>query len=220
MASRGRGLKRLDAEQLASIYLTAKERVIDAGFAEEIDWLAGLVFEELNESAFLRESAWVVLSSGFRESILRRKFSDVSAAFLDWVSAELIVVQAESCRDSALRAFRHQGKIDAIVSIVQRVATQGIERIKEEIRTRGTLFIQELPFMGPVTACHLAKNLGFPMVKPDRHLTRMARHTGYKSADQMCHVISEMVGDSVSVVDLVFWRYATITDNYDREFGD
>lgn len=40
-----------------------------------------------------------------------------------------------------------------------------------------------------------------------------------ESADQMCRVISEIVGDSVSVVDLVFWRYATITSSYDREFG-
>jgi hypothetical protein len=56
---------------LAVLYLTAKERVIEAGFADEIDWQEKVSLEDLDESTFLRESAWVVLSSGFRETVLR-----------------------------------------------------------------------------------------------------------------------------------------------------
>jgi hypothetical protein len=56
---------------LAVLYLTAKERVIEAGFANEIDWQEEVSLEDLDESTFLRESAWVVLSSGFRETVLR-----------------------------------------------------------------------------------------------------------------------------------------------------
>jgi hypothetical protein len=56
---------------LAVLYLTAKERVIEAGFADEIDWQEEVSLEDLDESTFLRESAWVVLSSGFRETVLR-----------------------------------------------------------------------------------------------------------------------------------------------------
>ena len=73
--------------------------------------------------------------------------------------------------------------------------------------------------MGPVTARHLAKNLGMVLVKPDRHLTRLAAKTGYKTAEGMCHTIAEVVGDSLSVIDIVIWRYATITNSFQIDTG-
>lgn len=203
-------IKPLEPKQLASLYMTAKERVIEAGYADEIDWQEEVIFADLDEPTFLRESAWVVLSAGFRETIVRRRFGDVTKAFLDWSSADLIMNERESCRSNALLAFGNQKKIDAIMGIAERVATEGIDMIRKEIRSRGTEFIQELPFMGQITARHLAKNLGVVMVKPDRHLARMAITTGYGTADEMCRTIGEIVGDSLSVIDIVMWRYATI----------
>lgn len=215
MASRGVETRPIEPEQLASLYLTAKERVIEAGFAGEIDWQEEVSFNDLDEPTFLRESAWVVLSAGFREAVLRRRFGEVSRAFLHWASADSIIAQRETCRTGALAAFGNQRKIDAIVGIVEQVANEGIETIRQQIKNRGTEFLQELPFIGPVTACHLAKNLGLVMVKPDRHLTRMAAKTGYESADRMCRTISELIGDSLPVIDIVIWRYATINDRYE-----
>lgn len=200
----------LTPRQLASLYLTAKERVIDAGFANEIDWQEDVSLDDLNESTFLRESAWVVLSSGFRESILRRLFVDISSAFLNWGSAALIVSHRETCERKALLVFRNERKISAILEIIERVASTGIEAIRRQILDRGTEFLTEFPFIGPVTACHLAKNLGVPIVKPDRHLTRIAARAGYESPDRMCRVISEYVGDTLGVIDVVLWRYATL----------
>lgn len=219
MASRQIQLKRLEPDELASFYMTAKERVIDAGFADEIDWQADIVFTDWGETTFLREAAWVVLSSGFRESVIRERFPAVSAAFLHWKSAEAIIDQHEACRSNALLAFGNLRKTDAILHIVQRVACDGIDAIREEIYNRGTQFIQELPFMGPVTSCHLAKNLGMEIVKPDRHLTRLAKKAGYDSVEQMCRTIADIVGDTLSVIDVVFWRYATIADAYDLGNG-
>lgn len=211
MARLGMEIKPLAPKQLAWLYMTAKERVIEAGYADEIDWQEEVSLADLDEPTFLRESAWVVLSAGFRETIVRRRFGDITKAFLDWSSADLIMTERESCRSNALLAFGNQKKIDAIMGIAERVATEGIDMISKEIRSRGTEFIQELPFMGQITARHLAKNLGVVMVKPDRHLARMAITTGYKTADEMCRTIGEIVGDSLSVIDIVMWRYATIT---------
>ena len=219
MANRGVEIRPLEPEQLASLYLTAKERVIEAGFADEIDWQADVSFDDFDEPTFLREAAWVVLSAGFREAVLRRRFGEVSRAFLHWASAHLIVAQCETCRADALGVFGNQRKIDAIVGIVERVADEGIDTIRQQIGSRGTEFLEELPFIGPVTACHLAKNLGVVMVKPDRHLSRMAVGTGYESPDRMCRAISELVGDSLSVIDIVIWRYATITGSYEVKCG-
>lgn len=200
----------LGAEQLATLYMTTKERVIEAGFADEIDWQEEVSYADLDESTFLRESAWVVLSVGFREAVVRDRFSEVSKAFLHWSCATLIMSHRETCRSNALAAFGNRRKIDAILRIVERVAAEGIDAIRTEIEGRGTAFIRELPFMGPVAACHLAKNLGVPIVKPDRHLTRMAAETGYESAESMCQTIAEVVGDPLSVIDIVMWRFATI----------
>lgn len=202
----------LEPKQLAWLYITAKERVIEAGFADEIDWQEEVTFNNFDEQTFLREAAWVVLSSGFRETIVRRRFSEVSEAFFHWSSSNLIMTQRENCRVKALRAFGNQRKITAMLEIAERVATEGIERIREQIANRGLEFIQELPFMGPVTSRHLAKNLGVALVKPDRHLVRLASMTGYETAEGMCRTIAKIVGDSLSVIDIVIWRYSTITN--------
>ena len=132
----------LDSIQLASLYLSAKERVIEAGFADEIDWQEEVSLDELDESTFLRESAWVVLSAGFRETVLRRRFTQISEAFLCWSSARSIVAQREACRSNALAAFGNERKIDAVVAIVERVAGEGIEVIRRKIANQGAQFLQ------------------------------------------------------------------------------
>src|SRR6185436_20028855 len=71
-------------QRLARLYLDIKESLIEAGFAKEIDWQYDLSIKRLTESQFLRESAWVILSSGFRETVLRLKFHAISDAFLSW----------------------------------------------------------------------------------------------------------------------------------------
>jgi len=207
----------LTPRQLASLYLTAKECVIDAGFANEIDWQDDVSLNDLDEPTFLSESAWVVLASGFRETVVRRRFADISSAFLHWVSADLIITHRETCRSQALLIFRNQRKINAILKIVERVAEVGIEVIRRQILNRGFEFLREFPFIGPITALHLAKNPGVPVVKPDRHLTRMAVWTGYESPDRMCQTISEYVGDSLAVIDVVMWRYATLSNREERQ---
>jgi hypothetical protein len=219
MASLRVEIKPLEPRKLAWLYMTAKERVIEAGYAGEIDWQEEISFTNLNEPTFLRESAWVVLSAGFREAIVRRRFSEFSKAFFQWSSADLIMTKREACRSDALVTFGNHRKIDAILRIVERVAIEGFDKIHKEIGSRGIEFIRELPFMGPITACHLAKNLGVVLVKPDRHLSRFAAKTGYKSAEQMCHAIAETVGDSLSVIDIVIWRYATIVGSLEIEHG-
>lgn len=200
----------VDGRVLASLYLFAKERLILGGYAEEIDWQEEVAFENLDVRTFLREAAWVVLSSGFRESVVRSRFPEISAAFCHWEDTESILAQCGTCRQRALRAFGNQRKIDAIINIVERVADLGIESIRGEIRRRGLDFLMELPFVGPVTSCHLAKNIGLVMAKPDRHLSRISARAGYESVRSLCLAISELVGDSLSVVDLVIWRYATM----------
>jgi hypothetical protein len=205
--------------RLIEAYVDAKVAITKGGFGHEIDWQYLLDFEAIGESQFLQELAWVVLNSGMREMVVRKRFGGVAAAYLHWESASRIAANSESCREAALCEFGHRGKIDAIISAARRVDCVGFNQIKAEIADRGASYLESFDFIGRVTSLHLAKNLGLDVVKPDRHLCRVAEVAGYDSPATMCRFISEETGDKVSVVDLVIWRYATVTGDYCRRFA-
>ena|SRR2546429_204774 len=206
-------------KNLVRAYIIAKEVVIARGFADEIDWQEGVSLHVITERDFLRESAWVVLSSGMRASVIREKFAAIGEAFYGWKSADEIAHSSGICSENALSIFNHRPKIDAIVEIAKRIAQTGFDVFKTRIASEGVSFIQTLPFMGAATSFHLAKNVGLDVAKPDRHLLRIAASAGFGTPQAMCETISEIVGDRVSVVDLVIWRFATLHPAYDKFFA-
>ncbi|MDQ2977114.1 MAG: hypothetical protein M3R69_17095 [Acidobacteriota bacterium] len=201
-------------------YMTAKEKIIDCGYAHEIDWQENLSFCRLTESEFLREAAWVILSSGMREVIIRRTFADVSRAFCEWESARRIVDRRDVCRKSALARFNSPRKIDSIIHIAAHVVDRGFDNVCQAVLNDGVDYIAQFPFMGPATSYHFAKNIGLSVAKPDRHLSRIAESVGYRSVHSMCRDIAQLIGDKISVVDVVLWRYATLDKNYLQLFSE
>jgi hypothetical protein len=195
-------------------YLTAKSTVIAAGYSSEIDAQRNISFDAISEQDFLQEAAWVILSAGMRESVIRTKFTTLSNAFLYWESASAIASRKQVCRANALSCFGHEGKIDGILAVVDRVEEYGFDCVKQSIHERGTEYLQTFPFIGPVTCLHLAKNLGLDVVKPDRHLSRMSDAAGFSSAHSLCQTIADLSGERVSVVDIVLWRFATLNRGY------
>src|SRR5436305_243829 len=109
------------SHRLAHSYLDAKQLVISAGYADEIDWQETVRFNDLTEGKFLREYCWVVFSSGFRESVLRNKFSGLTAAFKQLTSASEIVAKRAQCRRAALREFGHRGKVNAVLDTCRQI---------------------------------------------------------------------------------------------------
>lgn len=204
---------------LLDVYLTMKEAVVARGFAWEIDWQAERRLDQIGESEFLRESAWTVLSAGFRETVVRRLFGPICDAFLGLQSAAVIQANRVGCRQAALEVFGNRRKIDAILDITCVVAASGFEVIRRRVREEDVRFLQTLPYIGPITAFHLAKNLGLPVVKPDRHLQRIATTAGFASPRELCELISNRVGEPVQVVDVVLWRYATLFRDYVTVFA-
>lgn len=97
-------------ENLTCAYLDAKEFIIEKGYAREIDWQESLSIESISESDFLRETAWVILSIGMKESVIRGLFDRFSEAFFNWESAEKISVFENYCKNKALKVFRHEKK--------------------------------------------------------------------------------------------------------------
>jgi hypothetical protein len=207
------GVKR-KLEWLIDRYVNAKEVIINEGYGPELDWQSELNFASSQESDFLREAAWVILSSGMREATIRMKFEQIANAFLGFNNAADIVINSKKCRSDAIKLFGHSGKIDAIISIAFRIMADGFERIKNLTNCYGVRYLQSFDFIGPATSFHLAKNLGLNVSKPDRHLCRVAKVSGFGSVAELCGKISEVTGDSESVVDLVIWRFATLRSDY------
>lgn len=205
---------------LACAYMTAKETVIERGYAHEIDWQDNLSYRSLTEHEFLREAAWVILSSGMREVVIRRRFANISCAFCEWESAQRIVERMDMCRESALVHFNNPRKIDSIIQIAVHVADRGFDNVRQWVWDGGVDYILQFPYMGPATSYHFAKNIGLPVAKPDRHLSRIANVVGYSSPQSMCQDIAQLIGDKISVVDVVMWRYATLDKNYLQLFSN
>lgn len=200
----------LHKERLAEAYLGIRDYVIQAGYAWEIDWQDTRSLAQLTEQDFLAESAWVILSSGMRETVVRNRFEAVSRAFKNWTSAHTIAASRAKCEKEAREVFNHPAKIRAIGDLCERVATCTFPQILKQIEASGIDFLQTFEFIGPVTRFHLAKNIGLDVVKPDRHLLRMAAATGCSHPNELCRHIAEVTGDKVSVIDLVLWRYAVL----------
>lgn len=196
--------------RLAKAYLHARESLIEWGFAPEIDWQETRSLQTLVERDFLRESAWVILSAGMRESVIRRIFGGVSEAFLSWEDSRQIADCRGRCERRALKEFNHFRKIRAIGQVCCLVAQRGFEAIRTDIAADGVEFLKSLDYVGPITAYHLAKNIGLDVVKPDRHLVRAAAAAGYSHPTELCRAIASVTGDRLSVVDLVIWRYSAL----------
>jgi hypothetical protein len=201
-------------EELEIKYRFAKTIVLDEGFQEEILWQSGLCFDDLTESTFLREIAWVVLTCGMKESIIRNRFGAISNCFFNWSSAKIIIQNKRKCTIDALKIFNNTAKISAIINSALKIDKIGFVELKQKIKVDPIETLRQFEYIGPVTVFHLAKNIGLPVAKPDRHLVRIAQMEKYQDVQTFCSDISKLSGDPISVVDIVFWRFATIEHDY------
>lgn len=202
-----------DKRKLAIAYLSAKEYVIKEGYANEIDWQYSCSYKNISESTFLREAAWVILSCGMKEQIIRSKFNELSKVFHNWQFAQIIIYDTY-CREKALKIFNHPGKIDAILYMAKFISENGFEHLRTRLKLDGPEFLLRFPYLGPATSLHLAKNLGLNVSKPDRHMRRIAENLGFENVDELCEAISDQTDETIPVIDIVLWRYANLNKNY------
>jgi hypothetical protein len=204
---------------IAQAYLCAKREVLNSPYKEELLSVERSP-DEMSESEFLRELAWVILSAGMAELVVRSKFADISSSFLEWRSARSISERAEECVANALCYFRHEGKIRAIASAAGTLsAAPSFEDLKGKILRDPIRELQSFAYIGPITAFHIAKNMGVAVAKPDRHLARLAQSSGFESVEDFCGSIARFLGEDIRRVDSVLWRFATIHHDYLLRFS-
>lgn len=203
--------------ELTNFYLYAKEVVVQNGFESEIQWQQSRDANTLSETSLLRELAWVCLCSGFRESVVRRLFGYISLCFCDWESADVILLNQMYCYQTASSVLNHPRKMKALIENARIIQRHGFHSLKRRILNDPCTEFRQFPYIGPVTAYHVAKNLGFQVAKPDRHLVRLAKSFGMEDVQMLCLSVSQSCGDPINVVDVVLWRFSTFRAH---QFGE
>ncbi len=191
----------LDRASLLTGYVDAKERVVAAGYAGDIMWAEGLDRVQPDPPYMLREFGWVVVNSGFRYAVARKLWPGLLRAFHGF-HVELVTGE---CLPAALAVLNHPGKLGAIVAFAELLRAGGAPEVLED--AKGPLRLCRLPWIGKITCWHLAKVYGVDCVKPDVHLTRAAVAAGAASPLELCAAIRDALGDRLTVVDSVLWRY-------------
>jgi hypothetical protein len=196
-----------DLEGALQVFCKASEYVARAGLLAEVEWQRRVTLDDFTETDLLRECAWVILCSGFREQVVRRVFDHISLCFCDWESASAILDADPTCRTAAMASFRNATKLSAIIRTALHVHARGFTVFKHAVLADPIAELRHLPHIGPITVWHLAKNLGLDVAKPDRHLARISRLFGFEDTNHLCTEIARTSGEQRKVVDLVIWRY-------------
>lgn len=162
-------------------------KVINAGFGEEIIWQES-VTEPDNADEFMWQYIWVVLNSGMKNQVAR--------------IIEQRIVEAYNNNEPINTAFRHKGKVKAIEYMIAKHNELFDDYLEADNRLE---FLKSLPYIGDITKYHLAKNLGEDVVKPDRHLVRIAEKYG-TTPEVLCEKLSKETGYRIATIDLIIWR--------------
>jgi hypothetical protein len=157
------------------------------GYGSMIEWSESVV-PPTTADDFAREAIYVICNSGMKNSVAAPIATRCLAALEAGASSATV--------------FNHPGK---------RVAIDTIWRQRDELFSRYCRetdkleVLSELPWIGPVTRHHLAKNLGVDTAKPDVHLERLARRDR-TTTQTLCRRLSRATGYRLATVDSILWR--------------
>lgn len=158
-----------------------------AGYGPIIEWSENIV-EPADAEAFAREAGFVVVNSGFKNSVAAPIF-------------ERCMIALKAGR-SAATEFGHEGKCQAIDHIWSERDALFVTYSDAEDKIA---FLMTLPWIGPVTAWHLQKNLGGDHAKPDVHMERLARRDK-TTTERLCRRLAGEAGYKVATIDTILWK--------------
>ena len=200
---------------ILKLYPEMRRRVISIQeYYDDVIWQNKASLDSTSGPYFLNQLAHVVLSSGMKASVISTIWYNFARVFHNFQSPQDIVEKKERMRIDALKLFNSQGKVDAIIKAAEIIYSEGWDVIKGTLESKGIDYLEKFPYIGKITKYHLAKNIGFDVAKPDRHLVRIAKYFKYESVQMMCKYISENyeprsaeMKDRIATVDYVLWRY-------------
>lgn len=157
------------------------------GFGPSIDW-SETIKPPVDANDYAEGTIYVICNSGMANVVARVIFARCMAAL--------------SVGQPAAAVFRHPGKgpaIDAIWADRQRLFAD-YQAADDKVAQ-----LRSLPWIGDITALHLAKNFGANTAKPDVHMERLARRDRTTTA-KLCARLSRQTGYRIATIDTVLWR--------------
>lgn len=157
------------------------------GYGPMIEWSETIV-PASNADEFAERATYVICNSGMANNVAIAIYTRCVAAL--------------KAGKLAADVFGHPGKASAIDEIWN---TKHLLFAEYNAAPDQLAFLDTLPFIGPITAHHLAKNLGMDTAKPDVHLERLARRERVDS-QTLCARLSNESGYRVATIDSILWR--------------
>jgi hypothetical protein len=182
-----------------------------SSYCSELEPVLALRPEQITRQTFLEAYIATVLGSGYKWSIVEGFLPQFKAALRNY-DVDAIASAPNDIRVAALNVFHHERKIDAIIWMAQRLASEEWDQFKAHLTGADRLeFIDSFHYIGPVTKYELAKNIGLDYAKPDRLMRRIAGEFGYTDTIpgvfDMVRDLQNATGKSPRVIDSILWRY-------------
>lgn len=170
-----------------ALFLKITQAVREAGYKDAIHWSEN-VQPPASAKQFAKEAIYVICNSGMKNSVAIGIFNRCITALESGQSAKTV--------------FGHPGKSAAIDDIWRRrlYLFGQYKRSSDPIE-----FCASLPWIGPITKFHLAKNFGTDVAKPDVHMVRLAEAENTNS-QELCKRLALETGYRAATVDMILWR--------------
>lgn len=191
-----------DSALAVSVYREARRIVVKNGYQWEIDSVDARKFEQITPFRFFQQYAWVVINAGMKNQVAEKIYERFMS------KANFSAIGHEGKRKAIRKMYDdHKEVFEALHELyyVQRDIKQILD------------YLERLPWLGPITKYHMARNIGIDCAKPDRHLLRLAVHLEYSKDERdldgvqaMCEAISKATGDRVGTVDVILWRFCNL----------
>lgn len=161
--------------------------LVKRGYGDMIEWSESIE-PATDADDFAKRTIYVICNSGMANVVAAKIYSRCIAAL--------------DAGEPAASVFKHPGKGPAIDRIWDEREALFASYAAAEDKVAN---LEALPWIGEVTALHLAKNLGADTAKPDVHLERLARRER-TSSHELCARLAEEAGYRVATIDSILWR--------------
>lgn len=168
-------------------FMLLESAIRDRGYGPTIEWTEQLGPPETAEE-FAEQTIYVICNSGMANAVAMTIFQRCMTALRDQVPVASV--------------FRHPGKSRAIDSIWANRKRHHADYVRAIDKVEA---LRALPWIGEITALHLAKNFGANVAKPDVHMERIARAES-TTTEQLCARLAEESGYRAATVDTILWR--------------
>lgn len=197
-------------------YFRKARAFVERFYPEQLEAFASVKFGDVGPDEFFQEYVWVVHATGFSAKAVGKFMPRLMKAYGSW--EDLGGEEFDRAFERVREACNNPAKARAVwrtsggMREELRPWDPGLglrwERYRDSKLSSPDL-LKELPYVGPVTCFHLARNIGLlECVKPDLHLVRMAEHWGYGDCVSMCEDLRPE-GMPLGIVDLILWYAAS-----------